>query len=561
MARRGIGIAAFVCALAGAAAAQDDLAKATDLREKGVVAMREGRVVDADALLHDAWRLVDGKAEIPEATAHEICWQYARAAKAAGFASGEPEKWDKQRLWEAVNCLDLLAQGATYGKDPGVHYELAELRGTMAPHETSYRDPMSADAVAGLLKVTEMDPNHKKAWWMLGKLRRDERLTAVYDPEAAKAALTRDLQVEPGREDSWAWLSAMALEADPKEAERLAQTGLGKAPDSGRLRFALGRAFEKQGSPKTAADQYAQAAARDPKNDEWVDAWVRSLIGSGVPQDQLLKTLATFSEKHSGHWKVDEIRAAILGQFQRHDEAIEVLKALAARFPDIPRGEEWELQQAKILLAVGPAGEERLVAAVVRALRRNPKSHAALDLLRDKDGQPLLEAWARAGQHDKVCDAVAQVTGVLATSPSEWAEMHAVLWRRASEAAYALGKAPEAEQAVRRAIQHDRRSPEHHLWAGLLLRAAGKVDAAVSEWREALDLRPNHPWAWQNIGVTRLANGQPREAREALLQGLEWLRDTERQVQSDAELAADAAFEAFLTRRALLDAWRIEQKK
>lgn len=78
------------------------------------------------------------------------------------------------------------------------------------------------------------------------------------------------------------------------------------------------------------------------------------------------------------------------------------------------------------------------------------------------------------------------------------------------------GKAAEAyARALELGLENDARQAEAHHRLGLALQKQGKLEPAIREIKEALQVRPNKPELWNNLGTLYQEQGDHRKAIEA----------------------------------------------
>ena len=75
-----------------------------------------------------------------------------------------------------------------------------------------------------------------------------------------------------------------------------------------------------------------------------------------------------------------------------------------------------------------------------------------------------------------------------------------------------------ASNSFARAVVKNTKDPMTYLLLGASLYWEGKVDQAVSEYKEALSLNPNNPMAYQLLGIAAGWKGNVKEAQDYFLQ-------------------------------------------
>jgi tetratricopeptide (TPR) repeat protein len=433
----------------------------------------------------------------------------------------------------------------------------------MRPLSASYFDLLTENAVVACDKALALDAKHPRAGLVKGQALADPR-SKHHNPDLAGQVLEQDLQHFPGRiETVLALCQVYESKGDAAAMERAARAGLAQAPKDARLRVWLGKALWKAGSMGAAADQFKQAASADPKSFEAVQLWAAAAGAARTPPDELLKALEAHGQAHPTTSIADEVRAGVQKDIGRDDDALATLAGLIQRFPDAKKAKDWALMRVEILARKANAADA-FVEAVCAVWKVDPKNDAAWEWfwpLNADRPEPLLVRVRRLGEWARGV-AVAERVGAAITGDADsetWAERKAMCYWVAWECHMNLGAHAASEAAIRKAIELDGRRSHYHNALGLLLRYLGRTDEAIAAFRAALERQINLPWAWENLGATYLAQGQTREAREALTQGLAWAREDEAQYDdSQPEQLQAAQFESWKLRRLLIDAWRLE---
>jgi tetratricopeptide (TPR) repeat protein len=85
---------------------------------------------------------------------------------------------------------------------------------------------------------------------------------------------------------------------------------------------------------------------------------------------------------------------------------------------------------------------------------------------------------------------------------------------------YRTGRPAEAVEICQRVLQADRRNADIWCFLGVVQRAAGATEQAITSYQEALRLRPTFPEAWNNLGNALIILGRLEEAATAFEQVL-----------------------------------------
>lgn len=561
-----IGIAALCLGAAVVApAAAQDVAKAKAALQAGLDAYNEGRMEAAEPKLREAFTEMQNGPDKDPGVYADTLWYLGQALTKLGLAGGKPEKWDWDKLWEGETLLTDTCATDKYKGNADSWYALAFLRSKMAPNNNSYRDLLSEKGLQACDQALTLNAKHPLAGRLKGRLQ--AAVHAKRDLAGAAATLKKDLENFPGRAETAVILCGVYEGLnDAKGMEWAAREGLKGDPESSKLRIWLGKAFWRGGNMGAAADQFKQAADRDPDNLEAVNMWAQAAAASDPNPDKLLAALTAHAEKHKKSWVADQVKAGILIQIGRGDEAIAALQSLVKRFPENKHVATWEIMQADQYGTKGDAGIQPRVDAVCRALKAEPTSAEAWRRLWLEVSKGQYEAiwdrYKRTGEFDKGATVAMQVAEAITSDADHesWAVNKGLCYWVAWECYANLGKNDEAEKAIKEAIRLDQRNAAYNNCYGLLLRYMGRIDDAIAQWRKALEKQINLPWAWENLASTYLSLGKIREAREVLTQGLEWARQEEQQYGQDELASLQAAqFETWKLRRLLIEAWRIER--
>jgi tetratricopeptide (TPR) repeat protein len=167
---------------------------------------------------------------------------------------------------------------------------------------------------------------------------------------------------------------------------------------------------------------------------------------------------------------------------------------------------------------------DEAIAEYLEAIRLNKDRPEA----QNKVGNPMFVSFGLAG-HEK-----------------DYASVHNNL----ANALYLQGRLDEAIAEYRQALQLDKNSFENHSNLGNALRTKGLLEEAIAECREAVRLNKDFARAHCNLGLALQQQGEFREALEELRQGhelgsrdprwpnpsAEWVRQCEHLVELDGQL-------------------------
>ncbi|MHC5020891.1 MAG: tetratricopeptide repeat protein [Planctomycetota bacterium] len=539
--------------------AQDHAAELKSAEE----AIAAGQMEKAEKAARAVLTALEGQE--PDAVMHQAWWIVCRTAIPRALEPKKPQDWDWDALWECEGFLtDLTADGGPGAQNADQLYQLAFVRSQMAPNNGSYVHILSEGALKALDGCLAVDPKHVEAGYLKGVV-----LAAHHnarDLATAAQVLEADLKQFNGREKTAVKLCQIYAELGALDKlTAAARAGLGNTPNSSKLRLWMGKSFQMQGNHGAAVEHFKQAAQIDPKNHEAVQAWAMTAGPARISPDTLLKELEELSQSHPDAWAPDEVRASVLREIKRGDDALVVLNGLLDRFKESDRRGRWALMQATIYHQRGEAAEDKLIEAVFKVLAIEPTSSEAVALLTTNDPkkpEPFLDKYRRTGEFKKGAAFAERLGEAVGENPEndEWTRYKGNCWAVASECWANLGENEKAEAAIKKAIDVYPRQANFHNSYGLLLRYMGRVDEAVTQWKQAIDKQIDLTWAWENLGSTYISQGKIEEARKALTQGLEWAKQAESQSEQGQPLL-QAKFESWKMRRLLIEAWRIENAK
>jgi predicted CXXCH cytochrome family protein len=161
-----------------------------------------------------------------------------------------------------------------------------------------------------------------------------------------------------------------------------------------------------------------------------------------------------------------------------------------------PERSEYYFDVGQALESNGQLG--KAVAAYREAVRRNPKSAAAL--------LKLGTALRRAGQHQEAAEILKRAVAAEPEAPLAWHEL-GLAYR-------GLDRNADAVAAIAKAIELDPDLPEAHNNLGILCSATGEPGRAEAEFREAIRIKPDYADAHGNLANVLSGAGRSSEAGE-----------------------------------------------
>jgi tetratricopeptide (TPR) repeat protein len=315
------------------------------------------------------------------------------------------------------------------------------------------------EAFAAWHAALALKPDLAEAWLEMGAAQK--RLGRLEDAENTYRQMLRAL---PGNAAAKLSLSALLIDAGrPADAEAVARGGLADAMDSrlkGVMYNNLGLALRAQNRNAEALENYERAQALDPS----------------LPM-------------------LDMMRAEVLHDLKRYDDALDVLEKLVAREPEVPR---WHHAYNELLYRMN-RGEERL-----KSYDRAPRTRELLlgkahFLSLEKRGEDLHALYGELLARDAGdVTAAAGLAGAL------------VMMKRHDEAAAAF------DAALRRPVD----DPDIYSCAAEVAIMRDDPQKAVALCRQALALAPHHQSSLANMGVGLRMMG---DEGEELLNGYDTL--------------------------------------
>lgn len=453
-----------------------------------------------------------------------------RAILAEATPEGAPPNDDL--LWKAFWSLKPLVDGPLAG-DADAHFAAAQCAFTLAPMASAdmARGLVWPLALASSLRCVELNRNHPEGWLLYGKVRSHAFNGSNWGE--ALPGFENDLVLTPTRLESHQWCAFGYLQlGQPDKATAAARRGLESNPDAARLHELLGDALFQLQDYLGARAAYGDAAEREPTNhapiDKWVNADLRAQEVAGPNRDPgpALAWLAEFDAAHPDHWKAGEKRAEIYivqmwqgvwtregaGAARPHGEAgLAQLAALAARFPDEPRGVHWMQLAASVHRAY--AAYDALVDCVLDGIRRATGDFEATETIMGELANAdrslnLFDEYRNTGQWERCLALVDRLLEVLPAETILESKRRGVLHKVRSDCFESLGRHDEAEAAFSAAMEADPADPVYPNSYGLMLRYLGRTDEAIARFRQSLEISAGHPWPSENLAATLLMLGR-----------------------------------------------------
>jgi tetratricopeptide (TPR) repeat protein len=353
-----------------------------------------------------------------------------------------------------------------------------------------------------LVQAEKLDPRDPK-WPYLQAMRK-----LIEDRATALAALRRALALwdqEGGAGNPAARLAArtvLAVESlkdgDRKEAEASSRLVLQRDPQNPWAQFVLGvLAFEDNDlpasldhlsraarSPTTRRRAYAQLAAvyrrlQDPSSADQFSRRLNELPADAPLPDPTMEEVHGLARTRQSRFQ----EAERLGQAKRFGEQAELMRELAAEFPD---ARSYEM----LGRALVESGDLRTAEEVLRgAVRREPdkaRTHYFLSLVQFQQGENLRK---ESGQKDAAAEKFRQAVAS-ARQAIRLQENYGLAYRVLGRSLEQLGQRTEAIAALRRAVECRPDRGDFHLFLGEVLAEDGQRDAAVLELEQAAELMP-----------------------------------------------------------------------
>lgn len=306
----------------------------------------------------------------------------------------------------------------------------------------------------------------------------------------------------------------------------------------------LGMVLQAHGKPSEASFCYEQAERLDPKEPRW--PYYRGLILMRSDPSQAASCL----RRAVARWQKDSVDshfrlARLLLEQGQLDEAEELLARAKQMKRTHPHGyllrarlalarqrwkdvlsevqgcwlDEHARQQARMLSAEAwqnlkePARAEDLLAEAKRMPPDWPwRDPLAEELERLVVGvrarRSLAEDMRQQGRLDKAAEVLEQLTRDYPQDMTHFVML--------GDALAKMQRFPEAEKALKRAVEGDPRCVEGWFKIGIVRRILGKRDDAIDAFRHAIRYKPDHTRAHFSLGRALQEAGDRQEARKEL---------------------------------------------
>jgi arylsulfatase A-like enzyme/Tfp pilus assembly protein PilF len=400
--------------------------------------------------------------------------------------------------------LVVWGPGVEPGRDgrPARHIDIAPTvlaaLGLEVPSEMTGRS-LLAPAASGEGDETTyfeaLSKNLNRGWAPLrGTIRERRKLIDLPVPELYD--LARDPREQANRFAEERRTARALRDALPTESVWPPARGTVSPEEEARLR-SLGY-FTGSGESKAA-----YTAADDPKNLVALDAKLHRVIDH-YSRGRYAEAAALAREvvaERPGMAEGYEHLALALRQMERHDEAIEALRAAGAA------GVRRESLSRQLGMALAEAGRAREAVEVLEPLASNPANPAntAVDTATLQSlGTVLSEAGRHADAERVLRQAIERDPG----DPKGPENLGIVLLR--------MDRVAEARQALERAIQLNPNLPISWNTLGVALYRLEGPAAALDAWERAVAIDPTQYEALFNIGLVAAEAGRREQARQAL---------------------------------------------
>ncbi len=412
-----------------------------------------------------------------------------------GVDSGQNDE-----LWSAEDCLKRLVEAAP--AVPAYRFLRGWWAFTLAPRAPSYTRLLYGTAEEEFAAVVAAQKDNLEAFGMLAASRE-----ALGKYKEAAAAYRSILEAAPDAAAYYPRIADCYFKAGMHpEAAGACRIGLAKDP-AGRQYYlkVLGDSLKASGDLKGAEEAYAAGLAADPLSGAWYDSLWLVLIdpASEGGSRRCEEVFASLAAAHADAVHPLKYYAVILRTNGRKDAALEALKKWASS-PKAP-GREWAWLWMGELLAEAGRPEES-DAAFVSALSDNPEFANVFN--------PLQKRFTGMRDAGRFADAASLLRKISATKPKS--EFHAWVLFELGADLQDLGDREGALAAWRDAELIDPAEPRFNNTLGLELRALGRIDEAIEQFRKAMEKSIDFMYSMENLAVTYLQMGMFAEARDML---------------------------------------------
>lgn len=393
-----------------------------------------------------------------------------------------------QALYNLAVLLEIKGAYAEAAERLGVAHELDPQDTGVAAHLLGdrLRATKSADVTA-LMRDLESDSTPVE----LQRMAAAELLEANRFAEAA--TLLRSVRARNSGTAGVDLLLARAEIGEGQNAEALSLLEGAEASDDNEKNYLIGIASLGTGNVRKAAESFAAAAQRDPKDAR--PAYQLGLLAAQEPggQQEAVRLMRSAAELDPGNRFYLLGLARVLLATDQADAAKTVLRTIPAADTDLP--------ERHTLTGIAFAATHMIAEAVPElelALKQDPQQALASNVLGFclfQQGQygPAAEAYGRASE--------------LEPGRALYARDAALAYARADQSGRALHFAERAATA-------SHASGADHALLGKLYATAGENDAAIRELRRAAELDPDLDSAVYLLARTYLKMGDRHDAQE-----------------------------------------------
>jgi serine/threonine-protein kinase len=205
--------------------------------------------------------------------------------------------------------------------------------------------------------------------------------------------------------------------------------------------------------------------------------------------------------------------------------SVKALQEAVRLDPTFVPARAWLIRAQADLFDIGPVEPSRgkdaefSPRAIAEALRN---ADALVAEAPDSAEALALRGHLRAVFFSQWAGALEDYDRALALSPND---AMALLGR--GRALASVGRLPEGQDVIRRAIALDPLMPEPYQWLGTLQAASGNLDGAIATYRRGLEIDPIQPYLLRELGFAWLLQGKAAEALAQLKTNpVEWIRFT-----------------------------------